>query len=98
MENSIELARQDGTEYRSVRLSLAEGGAIKIDAHDMGPNVERFWDHEDYEYSVAVPASAVARLAVALLAEKFTGNLGAVDAFRSFCEMHAIAHKFDSWP
>jgi hypothetical protein len=98
LENSIELARQDGTEYRSVRLSLDDDGTIRIDAHDMRPAVERAWDHEDYEYSVEVQAPAVARLAVELLREKFTGDVGAVDSLRSFCETHGIAYRFDSWP
>jgi hypothetical protein len=49
---TVELAKQVGTEYRSVRLSIGSNGAIRMDAHDMGPTIERVWDHEDYEFSV----------------------------------------------
>ena len=95
---SVELALQDETEYRSVRLHLESDGAIKIDAHDMGPAVKQFWDHDDYEFSVTVPPEAVAQLAFELLKERFTGNLKAVDEFRSFCEERGISHQFNTWP
>jgi hypothetical protein len=77
MENAarVELASQNDTEYRSVGLQLESSGAIKIDAHDMGPTVKQFWDHDDYEFSVTIPATAVARLAFELLKERFAGNL-----------------------
>ncbi|MGA7329826.1 MAG: hypothetical protein WBX25_36435 [Rhodomicrobium sp.] len=94
----VELALQNDTEYRSVGLELDSNGAIKIDAHDMGPTVKQIWDHDDYEFSVTVPATAVARLAFELLKEKFAGNVGAVDALRSFCLERSIEHEFFSWP
>jgi hypothetical protein len=95
---TVELAKQVGTEYRSVRLSIGSGGAIRVDAHDMGPTIERVWDHEDYEFSVGVPSSAVGRLAFELLRDKFAGNVKAVDDFRKFCEERGILHEFDTWP
>ncbi len=97
-EAAVQLALQDGAEFRSVRLSLDGTGAIVIDAHDMGPIVKQVWDHDDYEFSVTVPSAAVARLAFELLKEKFDGNLGAVDALRSFCEDRRIPHSFSAWP
>jgi hypothetical protein len=98
IEVTVELASQDGVEYRKVRLSFDNAGAIKIDAHDMGPSVEQVWDHEDYEFCVTVPPAAVARLAFELLKEKFAGNLHAVDALRDFCKEHQIPHQFNTWP
>jgi len=100
MENeaTVQLALEGGTEYRSVRLSFDNSGAIKIDAHDMGPAVKRIWDRDDYEFSVTVPSAAVARLAFELLKEKFAGNLKAVDALRNFCEEHQVPHNFSTWP
>ena len=100
MENAttIQLAKQDETEYRSVWLNVGNDGTIRMDTHDMGPTVERVWDHEDYEFSVEVPAFAVGRLAFALLREKFVGNLFGVSDFRNFCQEHGIVHTFESWP
>ncbi len=94
----VELALQNDAEYRCVGLELDSSGAIEIHAHDIGPAVKQIWDHDDYEFSVTVPATAVARLAFELLKEKFAGNLRAVDALRSFCEERSIEHEFFSWP
>ncbi len=100
MENTVtaQLALQAGTEFREVRLRLGSNGEIIIEAQDMGPTVKQIWDRDDYEFSVTVPVSSVARLAFELLKERFAGNLGAVDAFRTFCEERSIEHKFFSWP
>jgi hypothetical protein len=97
-ETTIQLAKQDETEYRSVRLNIDRDGTIRMDTHDMGPTVERVWDHEDYEFSVEVPPFAVGRLAFELLRDKFVGNLSSVSEFRNFCEERGIVHKFESWP
>ena len=93
----IELARQEGAEFRSVRLALDDDGAIKMDAQDMGPTVTQFWGDEDYEFWVRVPPGSLPKLAFELLREKFSGQLGAVDAFRDWCTAHGIQHEFDSW-
>jgi hypothetical protein len=95
---SVQLAKQDGAEFRSVRLNIGGDGTIRMDTHDMGPNVERVWDHEDYEFFVEVSPLALGRLAFELLRDKFAGNLKAVSDFRNFCEERGIAHEFQSWP
>jgi len=81
----IEIARQDGTEFRSVYLSLEDDGTIKMDAQDIGPTVTEHWGDYDYEFWVRVPPASVPKLAFELLREKFSGQLGAVDAFRNWC-------------
>lgn len=93
----IEIARQEGTEFRSVRLALEDDGTIKMDAQDIGPTVTQIWGDDDYEFWVSVPPAAVSKLAFELLHEKFAGQLGAVDAFRDWCKMHGVEHEFDSW-
>ncbi len=98
MANHVtEIARQDGTEFRSVRLTLEDDGAIKMDAQDMGPKVIQVWGDSEYEFWVHVPLTSVSKLAFELLREKFAGQLGAVDAFRNWCKAHAIEHEFGSW-
>src|SRR6516162_2373707 len=94
----IEIARKDGVEFRSVRLRLEDDGGIKMDAQDIGPSVTRAWGHDDYEFWVRVPPAAVSKLALELLREKFSGQLGAVDAFRDWCKAHGVDHKFEIWP
>jgi hypothetical protein len=93
---SIEIARKDGVEFRSVRLRLEDDGRIKVDAQDIGPTVTEFRGHDDYEFWVRVPPASVSKLALELLREKFSGQLGAVDAF--WCKAHGVEHKFEAWP
>jgi hypothetical protein len=93
----IEIARPEGTEFRSVRLSLEDDGTIKMDAQDIGPTVTGIWGDDDYEFWVWVPPASLPKLAFELLREKFSGQLGAVDAFRDWCRTHDVEHEFDSW-
>ena len=93
----IEIARQEGTEFRSVRLTLEDDGAIKMEAQDIGPTVTQIWGDDDYEFWVRVEPTSLAKLAFELLREKYSGQLGAVDAFRDWCRANGIQHKFDSW-
>ena len=95
--HEIEIARREGTEFRSVRLTLEDDGAIKMDAQDIGPTVARIWGDDDYEFWVRVPPASLPKLAFELLREKFSGQLGAVDAFRDWCTTHGVEHEFDSW-
>jgi hypothetical protein len=46
----IEIARQEGTEFRSVRLALEDDGAIKMDAQDIGPTVSQIRGDDEYEF------------------------------------------------
>lgn len=96
-EETIELARQEGTEFRSVRLALEGDGAVRLEAQDMGPSVEKIWGDSDYEFWVRVAPSSLSKLAFELLREKFAGQLRAVDAFRDWCKTHGVEHEFGSW-
>ena len=93
----IEIAHREGPEFRSVRLTLDEGGVVTMDAQDMGPSVSKIWGDGDYEFWVRVAPASVVKLAFALLREKFAGRLDAVDAFRDWCKAHDIEHEFGSW-
>jgi hypothetical protein len=97
MSSHVEIARQEGTEFRSVRLTLEDDGAIKMDAQDMGPTVEEIWGDSDYEFWVHIAPAALPKLAFELLREKFAGQLGAVDALRDWCKAQGIEHEFGSW-
>lgn len=93
----IEIARQEGVEFRSVRLALADDGGIKMEAQDIGPSVAAIWGDDEYEFWVSVAPPALPKLVFELLREKFTGQPGAVDAFRGWCKAHGIEHEFGSW-
>jgi hypothetical protein len=93
----IELARQEGTESRSVYLALENDGAIKDRCPGYSPTATQIWGDDDYEFWVPVPLTSVSKLAFELLRGKFVGQLGAVDAFKEWCKTHGVEHEFDSW-
>ncbi len=93
----IELARQQGTTSRHVRLYMRDDGGIMFEGQDLGPSVEEVFGDSDYEYWVHVPPSALQKLAFELLREKYTGQLNAVEAFRDWCKAHGVEHKFSNY-
>ena len=95
--HSVEIYRQEGDEFRSVRLTVGPDGSVRLDAQDMGKFVQQIWGDDDYEFWVDVPARAINKLAFALLRERYAGRGGAVDEFRAFCEKEGIEHEWDSW-
>ena len=94
---SAELYRQEGDNFRSVRLNVRSDGSIRLDAQDMGKLVEEAWRDDDYEFWVDVPATALHKLVFALIREKYSGRSGSVDEFRAFCTKEGIEHKWDCW-
>ena len=95
--DEIEIARQEGTEFRSVRLGLGDDGAIQMAAQDIGPMVAAVVGDDEYEFWVRIEAPALAKLAFELLREKFTGELRAVNTFREWCKTHGVEHEFASY-
>lgn len=98
--HTIEIARREGTEFRSVSLTLDADGVIKMDTQDIGPDGAGIWgENEDneYEFWVRVESAAVPKLAFKLLHEKFAGQLGAVDAFWDWCKTQGVEHEFGNW-
>jgi hypothetical protein len=94
---SVELNREEGAEFRSVRLTVKPDGSVFLDAQDMGKTVEEIWGDSDYEFWVDVPATALRKLVFALLRERYAGRPRAVDEFNDFCEKEGIDHKWDNW-
>lgn len=99
-DRTIEIARREGSNFRSVRLSIGDDSALTMDAQDIGPDGTGILgadEDNEYEFWVRIAPDAVPRLAFELLHEKFAGQLGAVDALRDWCKAHGIEHEFGSW-
>ncbi len=97
---AIEIARQEGAQFRSVRLYLEEGGDVKMETQDIGPHGTGILgpdEDNEYEFWVRIAPAAVPKLAFELLREKFAGQLGAVNAFRDWCKARGVEHEFGSW-
>jgi hypothetical protein len=95
-ENEVELARQEGAEFRSVQLQLQADGAIRLHAYDKGATATLTLGRAEYEFWVTIPPEAVSRLAFVLMQERFQGRLQAVTEFRDFCKSHEIVNEFDT--
>lgn len=93
----IELYRQDGPSFRSIRVTLHDNGDVGLDLQDMGPLVEEAFGDADYERWTIVPARDVPRLAVALLIDRYRGNAVAVDDLADFCAAHGIGAEQGSF-
>jgi hypothetical protein len=93
----IEIARQEGIQYRRVDLTLKDDGTVALEGQDMGPAVETVWGDTDYEYWVYVAPPSLPKLAFELLREKFAGRLDAVAAFRDWCRTHGVEHEFGNY-
>lgn len=93
----IEIARQDGAEFRSVRLQVQADGGIRVHAYDKGLTAKLTFDRDEYEFWVTIPPAEVAKLAGVLLKEKFGGRLQAVTELRDFCKQHEIVNEFGTW-
>ena len=95
--DDLEIARQEGTEFRSVRLQLQADGGVRLHAYDKGATATLTFGRDEYEFWVTVPPEQVGRLAFALLQEKFGGRVQAVTEFRDFCKRHEIVNEFSTW-
>src|SRR5260370_24841218 len=96
-DHSVELFRQEGEAFRSIRLCVNPDGSIRMDDQDMGKTVEEVWGDDDYEFWVDILAMALHKLVFSLLREKYTARSAAVDEFCAFCEKEGIEHKWQSW-
>lgn len=88
---SMSLALRDEEEFTSIDLALTAEGGIDLSGQDMGPTVRRTWGDTDFEYGVRIAPADVPRLAFALIAEHYRGELGAVQKISELAERHGIS-------
>ncbi len=82
----------------TVEASIDSAGNLTIAGCDAGDLVREMWGHDDYEYTLTVPAADKDRLLLALLAQHYGDNSEAFAAIRRLLEQHSVPHRFDSWP
>jgi hypothetical protein len=94
----VELSgRSDGSRYRQTALAVEKDGAVTLSAHEMGAGLEAAWGADDEERTVSIPAEVVAKLAVALLAERLRGEADPIGALVDLCDAHGVAHRVACW-
>ena len=93
----MKLALRDEEEFTSIDLALTTEGGIDLSGQDMGPAVRRTWGDNDYEYGIKIAPAYAAKLAFALIAEHYHGDLQAVQKVRALAERHGINAGFWDW-
>ncbi|MDR3513869.1 MAG: hypothetical protein P4L73_19700 [Caulobacteraceae bacterium] len=87
----------DGARYGRVDVRFAPDGGLEVRRHEMGASDRAAWGEDDHEASLRLSPPAVARLALALLMERYAGRSDALEALKEFCEAQAIAADHDVW-
>lgn len=93
---AIELARQDGEEQRSVTL-FESGEGVRVHTSDSGPTALEVFGAKEYEFWVDVASADLAALAVALLRERYAGDVRAADHLRDFCDANKVPYRWSTW-
>ena len=88
---------RDGARYARVDVRATACGGLVVTRHNMGAGLRDAWGQDDHEASLELSAEATARLAEALLAERFGGRADALEALKDFCEAHAVAARHGIW-
>lgn len=98
-------AALDGILYRSeneggrttVSLERLEDGSLQIFYYDIGEDCRRMYGDSDYEAWVKVAPGELAKLAFALLADKYAGRHDAMSDFEKFCRAGGIEFNREVW-
>lgn len=98
MTEPLILAEFENAEGRTtITLEQHSDGAIRLCYHDAGEAARRIHASEAYEAWVTIPADQLAKLAFALLADKFQGDRSALSQLRAFCETHGVRADSGAW-
>lgn len=80
--------------YSCVTLELREDDSLRMLVYDTGAASEECFGG-DFDRWVDVGADAKDALLLALIEEKFSGDIDAMTHFREFCESKGVPHKYD---
>jgi len=95
-EKSVELFRQEGAAFRSVRARL-EAEKFVIDTQDMGELVEQMFGDSDYEFWTIVSKEAWGDLLYALAQEFLGGDAEATDRLKEICDKYGVKYERGYW-
>ena len=80
----VQLYEKRGETSRFIDAEITENGNLVIFGQDIGKLPREFWDDEDYEFWVHVPAKYKDDVLRALLGKFRAGNPKAVDEYKDF--------------
>ena len=98
MEKTMEIFRDDGMNFTSIRANFNNDGALSIDGQDMGPLVEQFWGDDDYEYFLSIPKKSIEMFLLYLMKLAFnTEKKITFGDCKEILEVNNIEHDFNWW-
>lgn len=97
-QNEIEIFKKEiNNTLLILNVKVLENGDVSMEGQDIGEAPRKTWGHDDYEYTVKVPAEQKDRLLLLLIKERFNTDKPSSD-FMQWLKAHNIAHEFFSWP
>ena len=94
----MEIFREDGIEFTSIRTNFGADGTLSINGQDMGPMVEQFWGDDDYEYSLSIPKKSIEMFLLHLMKLAFNNEKKITFGdCKEILEVHKIEHAFNWW-
>ena len=97
-DKAVLMTKVEEKDAREVRLYLHDDGSIEMNTIDDGESPKETFGHDDYEWWVKIAPENVAKLAFALLNEKYKEQFNATDEFKDFCKEAKVEYLFDSYP
>ncbi len=94
----MEIFREDGIEFTSIRTNFGADGTLSINGQDMGPMVEQFWGDDDYEYFLSIPKKSIEMFLLHLMKLAFnTEKKITFGDCKKILEVNKIEHTFNWW-
>jgi hypothetical protein len=87
----------DGARYGRIDARLTPDGGLEIRRHETGPSDLAVWGEDDHEATLRLGPQATARLALALIIERYAGRADALEALLELCEAHGVAASHSVW-
>ena len=92
-----DLWRTDGRRYGRIDVRLAPGGGLMVRRREIGAGDLAAWGEDEHEADLELSPDAVARLALALLQDRYVGQGDALEALRDYCEARDIPARHSVW-
>jgi hypothetical protein len=93
----VEIARKEGTEFRSVRLALEDDGAINMDPQDIGPHRQPNLGRRRLRILGSRAAGFGVQARLRTVAREVRGPVGRGGCIPGLVQDARVEHEFDSW-
>jgi hypothetical protein len=93
----VTLFQQSGSTKTVVEAFVRGDGCLVVEGQDIGEGPRQFFDDDDYEYWVIVPAAEKDGLLLELMKAVFRGNGTVTSSFMAWMKERGIGYEFETW-